>query len=1638
MRHVDLLSALLMSQVLAQDPCSSQEIPPEASVPLICRGSFNSSCPGAGYGRVLLVAASVSCTGLHAVHSQELRRGLALWALRVNAGTSRSIGGLSGHPLQVHLLLRDDRGDAEEVRRIYSGFARSEGVERPDILVGPFSSDLSVIAAEATAGSGLPLFLPAAPAPQIFGRGFSHIFSLLPSANDYMSDVLTHVKKQGAMSVVLASGRGDLPQAVCKTAAHEAASLGMKVLRNSKLVTEDPVQDSTSRIQEAKKLTPDVFIGCGTLSEETMFVVSAMAVGFQPKAFVLMQGAHPALIHAVEARNANYLCGLSPWLPELGDKVCKGSNCNVFADGSDFVAAYQSLFGTVPEYHSAAAAAAGVLLWEAALRYNASFLRQGLLSGLPAVDTFYGRLKFQSNGLVHNDSVRVRTVQLKPLPQTAPPFERYASTAPKVIGEGGEVLEDLPSWEQKRHLVYPCSPGDFLQDGTCRPCPLGHFRNVGSLVCLRCGIGTYAAMEGQASCSPCPSGANCSSRGTGLPQAAYGHFMMPLQEDIGPMPWNYQRCDPPSICLGGNQCLGNNDGVLCERCMHGTTNQRSLGIGGGKGACMQCPAMRDNIIAAVAIGLVFCAYTFVIFKATIASAMSVRHLQSIILKIVMNYLVFFQVALQSTGFWDEIVQELAEFMDATGIADSSHGGPIYVSFDCLLQQQGFELFSAHISTSLMVLPAVLICNTLFCVARNFFLMWRIKKSKAALAKMHSLDDKSWNWYGEQARDVQRPPLGPSLTKSQFSSASESGSNPRSDLSRTFTLVISDSIELPGPEQTEAEIKQWKEFRITIIQTSVVWAFLLYPLLVETLLKGSMCEEFDQLRLVGYPDVVCFSHEHLGVFALSISGLLVYGLGVPLLFYMLLCHRRDKLMVPSIRRKFGFLYNGFEIRCYHFECIYMMRKLLILVAASLPQETVRGTIMLCLGMLFFAQHLRLDPFDNREYQVLDRLEILNLWCLVATLMGRLLFDAGVSTGEGSSASLVRRVMQSQYFRIAIIGIVVASHLAFWLSAVRALMNDLVVRPLRLRKLLGMKLKWWQQCLLTLYRRGGLGNTLSFRARDRSLDVSNLSEKERHFLTVTLQKTLECYMSFSGEAQPGLVSIALQEAVLICMRTRRLQGDWLCRHQSINVPYLAGLWGAVRAASHRLLLRVESQLSRVLRGFVGDREENAPPTLGERAISLMKMPGMAAPEEFCYTSAEQMTSESVSGIFVEELHDALMVLWPEIMHGWPELHTLPEAAAALPAEMPVVAVWSESQGVDQLMKPGQARLARKTVHWHDALGSQRSSSSDVTLRSGQRADAAQQELEAAAQYKEAEAEVDDLWVCKMLRHEDDSSDLERAVADARSANERSLRLACLLLLERRRAKKMQQALEEALDKNAVLSSKLTQSTGASSLLPRNPRLPRKGSKHQTLSEALARDQMQKDERSQPTRPPASEPAGKETNLSPSSSVLAKNAPQKSLSALGRCFDGFDEECGQHQVLPILELQAQQDEPSQQMFPEGQAQPSTPKVQMQPNDEPSPEASTTEVSLSVALAPEPPKINSPGPWLGALRPAEDLKPVSLVAGHYGSTLLASSGVPPDIDYRQWRKLRQHHGELPQSQPVQRSPPPSSWRQRVAGNGA
>eukprot|EP00439_Symbiodinium_sp_Y106_P056024 s4486_g7.t2 len=177
-----------------------------------------------------------------------------------------------------------------------------------------------------------------------------------------------------------------------------------------------------------------------------------------------------------------------------------------------------------------------------------------------------------------------------------------------------------------------------------------------------------------------------------------------------------------------------------------------------------------------------------------------------------------------------------------------------------------------------------------------------------------------------------------------------------------------------------------------INSVIVMSFILHPVVVRPILVvGFECEELDVLRHRHDLGVECKSTTHMQWLCLSTVGLVVYGIGVPVALFIALFRVRKRLFHAEVRKRFGFLYNGFELRYYYFESVYMFRKVMILLFFTAPTMYVRMVLMLFTSFGFILLHVYSGPFDNRSYLCLDRLEALNLLALTVTVSARLIFD-----------------------------------------------------------------------------------------------------------------------------------------------------------------------------------------------------------------------------------------------------------------------------------------------------------------------------------------------------------------------------------------------------------------------------------------------------------------------------------------------------------------------------------------------------------------------------------------------------------------------------------------------------------------------
>eukprot|EP00746_Dinoflagellata_sp_MGD_P116106 gnl/MRDRNA2_/MRDRNA2_52029_c0_seq2.p1 gnl/MRDRNA2_/MRDRNA2_52029_c0~~gnl/MRDRNA2_/MRDRNA2_52029_c0_seq2.p1 ORF type:complete len:437 (+),score=59.89 gnl/MRDRNA2_/MRDRNA2_52029_c0_seq2:103-1311(+) len=176
------------------------------------------------------------------------------------------------------------------------------------------------------------------------------------------------------------------------------------------------------------------------------------------------------------------------------------------------------------------------------------------------------------------------------------------------------------------------------------------------------------------------------------------------------------------------------------------------------------------------------------------------------------------------------------------------------------------------------------------------------------------------------------------------------------------------------------------------------AYVLYPVVIEEVINPLQCELLSgKLRNIKHLDMECSGSEYMTWLAASLFGMFLYSLGIPLVLAFLLYRFRNELHLSSVKARIGFLYNGYERRCYYWEAIAMSRKALLRVGTLVPYRSLKTLCLLGLSLTFLGVHLYNNPYDNRAFCLLDLVESSMLWCFIWSMLALLAYEAMIDLG-----------------------------------------------------------------------------------------------------------------------------------------------------------------------------------------------------------------------------------------------------------------------------------------------------------------------------------------------------------------------------------------------------------------------------------------------------------------------------------------------------------------------------------------------------------------------------------------------------------------------------------------------------------------
>ena len=300
------------------------------------------------------VGVTASLTGAYAKLGQDQLSGIRMWADDINAR-----GALLGH--KVEIVHYDDASDPEKSAALYERLITQDKV---DLLLGPYSSDITLAASRVAERHNFPMVATGAASGKIWEQGFSNIFQIDAPADQYMELPLGLANEKGLKRIALVYADTEFPREVAAGARTMAASHGMQIV-----LDEAYPQDSLDFAGIAGRLkaaAPDVVIG-GTYFNDSVALVRAIrSVGLKPEIMVMTVGPAQQDFGRQLGDDANGVMGAIAWM-----------RSGKMPLAYDFSFRYKQKYGHNAAVHAAYGYAGGQVL-EAAARLAGSLDRDAV------------------------------------------------------------------------------------------------------------------------------------------------------------------------------------------------------------------------------------------------------------------------------------------------------------------------------------------------------------------------------------------------------------------------------------------------------------------------------------------------------------------------------------------------------------------------------------------------------------------------------------------------------------------------------------------------------------------------------------------------------------------------------------------------------------------------------------------------------------------------------------------------------------------------------------------------------------------------------------------------------------------------------------------------------------------------------------------------------------------------------------------------------------------------------------------------------------------------------------------------------------------------------------------------------------
>jgi branched-chain amino acid transport system substrate-binding protein len=354
----------------------------------------------------VVIGVVISQTGAHAELAADYAKGIELWRDEVNAA-----GGLLGRRVELRLL--DDASQAVRTRELYGRLMREE---KADLLIGPYGSAATLIAAAEAERARRVMINGAGPASVVHSRAPRYLFqSGLPYAAYGAGPVQIAAEAGYRRLFILA--RDDTVSREMAQAAHTAAAQEFVV--NDIALYKPGTLDFTAQVKKARAVEAEAWIAFGDVRDAAEMVKTFKRLNYAPQLFFARAASHPRFI-ALLGQDAEFSLGAVDFDPRVG------------AAARSFAKAFAARWTVPPTLPAAQGYAAGTVL-AAAVRSAGTLEQETVRAALAELEvpTIFGVYKVAPENGMQNGA-KPQVVQIR-----------------KGRPEPGTPLLPYPQWDER-------------------------------------------------------------------------------------------------------------------------------------------------------------------------------------------------------------------------------------------------------------------------------------------------------------------------------------------------------------------------------------------------------------------------------------------------------------------------------------------------------------------------------------------------------------------------------------------------------------------------------------------------------------------------------------------------------------------------------------------------------------------------------------------------------------------------------------------------------------------------------------------------------------------------------------------------------------------------------------------------------------------------------------------------------------------------------------------------------------------------------------------------------------------------------------------------------------------------------------